>query len=1022
MRPSEIYKSVIVRSLLANFSADGIDAIFQEGEILEIASGEKITRATPPRDFFMVLDGEIESRTRTASPGVGDRTRVGQSLELASLIGKRADWIHDWVAVKPSKVLRISWTRMQSFLNSDPVLMTALSRVALNVELQKLRRDMRIFCVPERAQLELIASLRTDSFESIFSDWGHKVFLVVSDGAIRVLALMDGRRLPIATFPAGDACLLDLNSSKIVIDADSNGSAWTISLSAIEKLQFKDELTHFLQMFDSSIFSSERDSAEKTLIRRDLKDQPISATAPLPEPVRLAGRTTQPSLFAELRKYFFGLTLAPQHDSSSSSAVCIATIAKHYGHPFSVTFVDRQLPRLKDENPLKGMQVGFRRIGFAAKIRKTNFAELVSFGFPVILQFNGRYVVFVEGDNRFVKIADPSVGRTIEVSTSDFRGNWSDEALLAAPLEGTVATKDARLPVYHYFAVFRGNYYSYFLIFLAGILGFLLSLALPVLQQFTFDRVLLARAEALIWPVIAGMFLLNVSSSILSWIESNLALRADASAQAFFTSVFMAKIVRLPISSFGRFRPGDLLARHDETREVKTAFEDLFLQNALRLVSVMACLAVLALYHPDLAIGAIIFVPIQLIGIIFVGAQVRNLNVRAALIEQRKKNLQLEHMDSWGTLQGSSGTLSARWRWEAEFVELNRTNYRLAIYDGIFGCIHFMCANATRLVLLFIGAQLYFRNEVSIGQIVATILLTSYIADPIWEILQCLYRIPQLQVHLSRLDSLFTLQTETSSEKAPAPTDADAAVTSPVVTFENVSFRYCPEPTPLALKRLSFTIQPGEIVAVVGASGSGKTTLTALINGAIEPTEGRILLGNSDTLTIPKSTLRKTVGVVDQEGALFTGSILENIAFGKTDPQIDAVLEAAKIADADEFVAKLPKAYSTNLGAEGCGLSEGQQQKIRIARTVFNAPEILVLDEATSHLDSISEDRVLRQIRRKFAGRTIIIITHRLNLASIADRVFVFEEGRLVEQGHHSKLIQQRGRYYELFCRRVNMN
>jgi ATP-binding cassette subfamily B protein len=1021
MGPEEKYKDVIRRSLLASFSPETIAAIFRSSEVLEITSGEKVGRSSSPKELFIVLEGEVELRTKSGSGYSGERIRSGQSLELASLFSSRTDWQSDWLALRPTKILKSPWALILQHLKEDPTRLTAISRVTLNIELQKLRRDMRIFCVSERAQLELISALRKDSFQSIFSDWGHKTFQVVSEGTISVSAVMDGRKFPVGKFATGDACLLDLSSSKLVIDADPKGSAWTISKGEIEKLKFREELTQYFKMFDSSIFKSDIDDDDKTVFKQKLNDSnPVAVEK---DSLRDKSPTMGPTLLAGVRNAFFDLELSPRHDNSSSAAVCLASLTNYFGVPISPSHIDDALPRLKNEDPLSGLVIAANKVRFAARIRKTSFDELKKFSLPVILQFSGRYAVLVSCNDRFVKLADPELGRTIEIDATRFEANRSKNVLIVAPKKGASSRPSNRLPFFTYFSAFNENKYNYFLIIMVGIIGFFISLALPVLQQFTFDRVLLAKAERLVLPVIVGIFLLNVLANVFSWIESNLCLRGETSASAFFTSAFLAKVVQLPITTFARFGTGDLIARHIEGKAVQNSFEDLTFNNMIRFFSVLTCLAVLFLYHKHLAIAAVSLVPLQIIGILVVGSQTKKLSFRTAQKEQQKKNLQLEHMDSAGTLMGAGGSVAARWRWEAEFVEVLRAKAKLSFLDSGFTSIHFLCANATRLIILVIGAQLYFQGKVSIGQIVASVLLTAYIAEPIWEILQGLYRVSQLKTHLVRLDSLFTLPTELiAAPKSPKAIVPEPPVAARSLTFDSVSFRYRAEPTPFAIKEVSFTVKPGEVVAIVGSSGSGKSTIASLMNGTLSPTSGQILFGNQKLSSIPISALRKSIGVIDQEGALFSESIFVNLSIGQENPPVEKVLEAAQVADVDGFVARLPAAYATELGPEGAGLSEGQKQKIRIARTVLSSPDVLVMDESTSHLDSISEERVLREVRKKFSGKIIIFISHRLNLAAMADRVLVFSDGQLIEQGHHSQLIHKQGKYYELFCKRVGIN
>jgi subfamily B ATP-binding cassette protein HlyB/CyaB len=311
---------------------------------------------------------------------------------------------------------------------------------------------------------------------------------------------------------------------------------------------------------------------------------------------------------------------------------------------------------------------------------------------------------------------------------------------------------------------------------------------------------------------------------------------------------------------------------------------------------------------------------------------------------------------------------------------------------------------------LWYGARLVMDNEMTVGQFVAFNMFAQRVAQPVMRMAQLWTDFQQTGISMARLGDILNTRTE-----APPTGAAQLPALKGRVTLDNVTFRYRPESAPV-LQGVSLDVRPGEVIGIVGRSGSGKSTLTKLVQRLYVPQQGRLLVDGIDISLIDAAQLRRQVGVVLQENVLFNRSVRENIAISDPAAPIDAVVRAARLAGAHEFVSELPEGYDTIVGEQGASLSGGQRQRIAIARALFTNPRILILDEATSALDYESEAIIQRNMAHICKGRTVLVIAHRLSAVRQAHRIIVMDKGRIVEAGPHDALVQrQQGLYAHLW-------
>jgi ATP-binding cassette subfamily B protein len=550
----------------------------------------------------------------------------------------------------------------------------------------------------------------------------------------------------------------------------------------------------------------------------------------------------------------------------------------------------------------------------------------------------------------------------------------------------------------------------------------LLGLATPILTQFIIDRALVYENHSTLNVMAIALFGVAILEAILGilrlFIFSHTANRLDLSLSA----QLFRHLMRLPLSYFESRRVGDTVARAQELENIRQFLTGTALTVVLDSIFSVVYLALMFSYSITLTWVALAVIPLFAALTLIATPILRNFLNETFNRGADNQSFLVETVTGIHAVKAHAAERKSRRRWEGLFARYIRTSFKASTTSNIGSNIGDFLTNFSYLIILWFGAGLVMDRKLTIGGLVAFQMLSSKVTSPLLRLVELWQEFQQVLLSVDRLGDILNV--------APEAEPGSGVILPPLrgkVRFEQVVFRYQPEQKEPVLKGISFTVQPGMFVGIVGRSGSGKSTLSKLVQRLYEPESGSILIDDCDIKTADIGSLRQQTSVVLQEDFLFDASISENITLGDPDITSQQIITAAKRASAHDFIKELPKGYETSIGERGISLSGGQRQRIALARLFLSQAPILILDEATTGLDSETEQKVLQNLQQ-VAGdrtvnaksdRTVFMIAHRFAPLKRADLILVLEKGVLVEQGKHEELLQKRGIYWALYQRQL---
>jgi ATP-binding cassette subfamily B protein len=707
-----------------------------------------------------------------------------------------------------------------------------------------------------------------------------------------------------------------------------------------------------------------------------------------------------------------------QIDEMDCGAACLAMICRHYGRAVSLPRI-RQLVHVSlDGTSLRGLCAGATALGLAARGVKASRSHLAEMPLPAVVHWEGNHwVVLYDLDEPHAWIADPA-GECRRIPRAELEEKWTGYVALFDYTEAF-----AKAPVgQHGLAWLWPFVKPYTGLLLRGLgLAFVVSalqMVFPIFTQVVVDRVLVEQdaglLRSLVFAMSAALALMVAALYAQRYLLSFSAVRIDGATLDFLTR----RLLALPMSFFNTRRTGDIRRRLEGVEMIR----QFLVENAVRALTsttqLAAALLLMFLYNATLAAAFLATVPLYVLLMRYSARRLRPLF--AGLEEEfgRYQSRQIDAIQGIESVKAAGAESALRERLLDNFLQLARRRFDADLtimgYSGAIQSVGFL----SLILFLLVGAQQVLAGHLTVGGLVAFNALVALANAPIGAILGLWDTYQLSAVLVDRLNDILEHEPEQGHDRSRL---LPVRTLEGRVTLQNVGFRYGGPESPAILEGITLDVPAGKTVAFVGRSGSGKTTLARCLAGLLEPTAGTILYDSVDLRTLNYRDLRRQIGFVLQSSHLFDGTVAENIALGDPEPDFDRVLLAARVANADAFVERLPLAYETRVGESGLALSGGQRQRIAIARAVYHRPPVMILDEATSALDTESERAIQENMQRLLEGRTAFVIAHRLSTIRNADRIVVLEGGRIAESGSHDELMARRGLYYYLCSQQLEL-
>ncbi len=704
-------------------------------------------------------------------------------------------------------------------------------------------------------------------------------------------------------------------------------------------------------------------------------------------------------------------TFFAQQSASDCGCACLVMIARHWGRRLAVNRVRDIANVNRSGASLRSLAAAAESIGFASKPVKASFDKLAQQSLPAIAHWESKhYIVVYEINKKHVIVCDPAIGQR-SIPHAEFKDKWTGYALLLQP---TLRLKEAQEEiggVWRFYELIKPHYAVLFEVFMASILLQVFGLITPLFTQFLLDKVIVQGSISTLNAVGLGLLIFGFFSIAVNAVRSYLLYHTANRISVAMLVGFLKHTFSLPLSYFESRYVGDITSRIQENSKIQSFLTGETLSIVLDLITIVVYLAVMFWYNVQLTLLVLLIVPPFFILALASTSILRKMSREIFNASAEQNSYLIQSLTGIRSVRSMAIEDTVRWKWEELLNNVIKKSFRAKIIGTRLQIISGSIDTISSTVLLWFGAYLVIQNQLTIGQLIAFNMLMGNVLSPFKRLSGVWNQFQEIMISTERINDVLEAEAEENLLASPRKHISKLRGN---IRFDNVSFRYHPESEVNVLENLSFEILPEQTIAVVGRSGSGKTTLSKLILGLYPPTEGKVLIDGHDVSKIALKSLRRQVGVVDQNTFLFGGTIRENISVAHPEAALEEIVEAARLAGADEFIQQLPMGYENEIGEGGGMLSGGQRQRLVIARALLGNPQLLIFDEATSSLDAETERIIQNNLKTILKGRTSLIIAHRLSTVRNADLILVLDKGILIESGTHDELIAKKGHYYYL--------
>ena len=991
-------------------------------ELEKYNAGDVIAEVDQPMTgVYSVYSGSVRFKGYNED---GVRVSLGEQPEDTTFgevaLLRDAVWENQVVASTEVILIKLSGARLREFMQKNPALEAHLQKQIGVVELRKRLRGIlgNAHYPPELAN-EILANIGVKKIapgKSLFrqGDNDPRLYYIETGSVELVRDMIEGtavlEKVSKGSLIGEEAALTGQPQTYSAV-AVTDVTVLVIKQAEVQKiLQTNFELKEKFEQHIRQLKDHEKNQAN-SIKRAEGADQRIKIDAISESEFKSQSKLKDIDVFK----------VTYQGNEAECVPACLAMITQYYGKRFTLGQCRELTSISSSEATLPQVCSAAETMGFRAKPYRCKFEQLQELELPcIILWENYHYVVLHKARDGSVKVADPQAGSR-KMSRKEFEAGWDGTVIVMEPTQKFTQLEPPKSPL----AGFIGYllpYRMYFLeAFIAAVVLNLLGLATPLFIQNIVDKVVVHNDHALLNMMLMGMAMVSVFSLMTSSAQSLLLAHTIARIDMKMMSEFYRHVLSLPMKFFLNRQIGDILTRFGENQKIRGIIAGSSITVVLNTMMIFLYLMMMFLYSPHLTIMVLVFIPIYIINTLVFTPKLKKISNELFLSNSSQQSHLIESLHGVEAIKSTANEYYARAKWEDAFVEKTNLGYKAAKISLLFNTFSQLINLTSTITILWYGANEVMESQMTIGGLMGFNMLMGSVMGPIMSMVGLWGQLQEIRIAMDRVNDVNQIKPEQEPVSSPERMPVILSHMEGRLDFRNVKFRYGGEESPLILNNFNLTIQPGQTVALVGPSGCGKSTVIKMVMGFNMPISGECLIDGKDLMALDLGSFRRNVGVVLQDSFLFSETVAGNIALGESEPDMNAVREAARLSSADDFIVRLPLGYQTRLGEKGISVSGGQRQRICIARALYRRPKILIFDEATSALDNESEQRIQQNMKSILKGKTAVVIAHRLSTIRDADYICFMENGVVLEKGTHDELVAAKGRYYQLAKKQFNL-
>jgi len=1007
-------------SRLTEEGKKGLEPLF---EIEQYNAGDLIADVNQPMTaIYSVYSGTVRFKGINEE---GRRISLGEQPEESTFgevaLLKDSNWDHQIVASTDTILIKLPAQKLREYVHKNPALEQHLQKQVGVVELRKRLRGIlgTAQYSPEMAS-EILNNIGVKKIPA-----GKYVFKQNDDDA-RMYYIETGSVELVRDMLEGTAVLEKVGKGSLIgEEAAVTGAHQTYSALAVTDVTVlvmrQPEVQKILaanaelkEKIDARIH--QRKEAEKTqathIKRAEGADMRIKVDA-ITESEFKAGAGT---------KVIENFKVVYQNSESECVPACLAMVTNYYGRNFTLGQI-REIANIHaNEALLPDVCNAAEMMGFRAKPYKCTFEDLGKLELPcIILWENYHYMVLYRVSDTNAWVGDPEKGLR-KLSRKEFETGWDGMLVVCEPTQKFRHLEPVANPWARFIAYLLPYKIHFMEAMIAALVMNLLSLATPLFIQNIVDKVVVHKDKGLLNMMLIGMGMTAIFKLMTSTTQNLLIAHTISRVDLNLMAEFYRHILSLPMKFFQGRQIGDILTRFGENQKIRGILAGSTITVILNTLMLVVYFMMMRIYSPTLTWFVIFFIPWYIFNTLFFTPRIKAVANQIFLSNTQQQSSLIESLSGIEAIKSTGNEYWARSRWENAFVDRVNLSYKQSKLGLLFDTIGQLINLSASISVLWYGANEVMDGKMSIGELMGFNMLMGSVMGPVMQFVGLFNSFAEVRISMDRVNDINNVKPEQEPVTNPEKIPTILSKVEGRLQFRNIKFRYGGEESPLILNNFNVTIDPGTSVAFVGPSGCGKSTVIKMIMGFNMPYSGECLVDGKDITSLDLISYRRQVGIVLQDSFLFSDTVAGNIALGDTEPDMNAVREAARLSSADDFIVRLPLGYQTMLGEKGIKVSGGQRQRICIARALYRRPKILIFDEATSALDNESEARIQQNMKSIMAGRTSISIAHRLSTIKDSDFICFCENGQVLERGSHDDLVAMKGRYYNLAKKQFNLD